>query len=96
MRFAFGESKMAHGPLQFIDIGFQSAQYILDSANPLATFARVVHDFPKYAHILATFPTNKSFKAEAQGNARQLQRSTSLWLNGMEQDLERLDAFRYR
>ncbi|KAJ3050111.1 hypothetical protein HK097_008916, partial [Rhizophlyctis rosea] len=76
------------------NIGFRTAQYILDATNPLPTFAKVTQNFPKYAHILSALSAgNQSLREETMHNAMLLRRSTGLWLNGLEQDLERLDAF---
>ncbi|KAJ3281857.1 UDP-glucose:glycoprotein glucosyltransferase 2 [Borealophlyctis nickersoniae] len=70
----------------------RTVQYILDSSDPLAAFARVTQDFPKYAHILANIPVNNSVDDEIQKNQQTIARA-GLWLNGMELDQSRVDVF---
>ncbi|KAH6562975.1 hypothetical protein BASA60_010892 [Batrachochytrium salamandrivorans] len=75
------------------DISFKTASYIAQSASPLDTLVLVTQNFPKYAHILSTFPVDKNIRDTAALIRQPSAASNQLYLNGHSVELTRIDAF---
>ncbi|KAI9199320.1 UDP-glucose:glycoprotein glucosyltransferase-domain-containing protein [Polychytrium aggregatum] len=78
------------------ELGLKTAQYILDSSDPLSTLAKVSQNFPKYSHRLVGQAINDTLRDEVGQNQVTIMNggTSALWLNGIEQDIERLDIYR--
>ncbi|KAH6571327.1 hypothetical protein BASA62_003940 [Batrachochytrium salamandrivorans] len=76
------------------DISFKTASYIAQSASPLDTLVLVTQNFPKYAHILSTFPVDKNIRDTAALIRQPSAASNQLYLNGHSVELTRIDAFK--
>ncbi|KAJ1342833.1 hypothetical protein BSLG_002652 [Batrachochytrium salamandrivorans] len=75
-------------------ISFKTASYIAQSASPLDTLVLVTQNFPKYAHILSTFPVDKNIRDTAALIRQPSAASNQLYLNGHSVELTRIDAFK--
>lgn len=77
-----------------LELGTQTAQFILKSINPLTALVDISQNFPKFAHLLKDVKVDEELASGfAYNRARVSGRRNGLWINGMELDAERIDVF---
>ena len=67
--------------------------FVRKSPDPFSTLAQLLRDFPKYAEGLAKL--SDSFTKGEIPNLSQYSGTNEIWLNGVELDVARTDAFRF-
>ncbi|KAK6099484.1 killer toxin resistant protein [Batrachochytrium dendrobatidis] len=75
------------------DIGIRTASYIAQSATPLDTLVLVTQNFPKYAHILASYHIDDEVRETTKKVMQISTAPNQLYLNGHTVDLSRIDTF---
>ncbi|KAL1865621.1 killer toxin resistant protein [Paecilomyces lecythidis] len=78
-------------------LGLSAASFIMNSANPLETFLKVVEDFPKHSSAIATHNATAEFLTEFRANRGGSLSLPSgynvMWINGVQISPRQIDAF---
>lgn len=76
-------------------LGMNSASYIMDSDDPLDTLMKLSQNFPKYSSTVAAHNASTKLRSEMRVNRARMipPGSNFLWINGVQIDNRRVDAF---
>ncbi|OJJ51373.1 hypothetical protein ASPZODRAFT_148662 [Penicilliopsis zonata CBS 506.65] len=76
-------------------LGWNTASYVMNSADPLDTLVKVSQDFPKYSSVVAGHNATKALVREVHSNRGQMYPSghNIMWINGVQMDARKIDAF---
>ncbi|EFW99992.1 udp-glucose:glycoprotein [Grosmannia clavigera kw1407] len=80
---------------ELAELGLKAADYIVQSADPLATLLKVTQDFPKYSSAMAAHEVSEAFATEHRANRALLVPSgmNVLWMNGVQLTERQMQAF---
>ena len=89
--------------LPFLELGTKTSFFIHGLSNSLRMLNKIISDFPKYAHILASHEfiddekaSFKKYVSNAMENQRRFSRINGrVFLNGVMVDFEHFNMFRY-
>ncbi|KAJ5499676.1 UDP-glucose:Glycoprotein Glucosyltransferase [Penicillium expansum] len=76
-------------------LGLNSASYVMDSSDPLATLIKMSQNFPKYSSIVAAHNSTGEMAQEIRHNRLKILPggSNAMWINGVQMDTQQIDAF---
>lgn len=80
---------------EVMGLSIRAAHFAVASENPLDTLLKMTQDFPKHSATLAYHNASEEFVEEFQANRAQFLPAgfNVLWINGMQVDPRKIDAF---
>lgn len=80
--------------LSVLDLGLATAQFILQSEDPLKTLVSVSQDFPKYQRKLSKLQPEQTLRAAVHSNTMFV-RENRVWLNNQPIPHHKMNPFKY-